>query len=258
MKTYNKIVGLIAGIAILFASCSKGGDQDGLRNGKAMLLMETKVDDIMKARYEYDSENRVTKIYGYDDAGTLITTLTYTYGSNGLLNTVEMKDTGGEVQSTETFNYGDDGKPTSSFLVTGDGGVLHTTSTTYTYSTGKLVEKTNIPGGFTTENTYTFDSKGNVQAIDTSMQGFWSSTIEFGDYDDKHTAGRYGNPYAWKYNSPNNYRSQKIRTPYEAGNQDIVFIYSYNGEGYPTKMEKYNKDDNQLIETYTYSYGSAN
>jgi hypothetical protein len=38
----------------------------------------------------------------------------------------------------------------------------------------------------------------------------------------------------------------------------LVFKYIYNNAGYPTKMEKYNNEDDQLIETYAYSYKSAN
>jgi hypothetical protein len=200
----------------------------------------------------------VTKVLSYDDAGALEATLIYTYGSNSRLSTVEMINIENEVEHTETFNYGEGSKLISSQTIIGQGGVLNTISTIYTYSTGELVEKTTIPGGFVTENTYTFDSKGNVLTIETSMQGLWSSTVEFGDYDDKHAAGIHGNPYTWKFNSPNNHRSQKIRASYEAGNQELVFKYIYNNAGYPTKMEKYNNEDDQLIETYAYSYKSAN
>lgn len=260
MKTVHmiqKAIGLYL-LALVAMACSKDGNNDSIPSGDKLLLTETKVDGTIEARYEYDGDGRLVKTHSYADDGSISNTLTYTYGGNDQLISVEMRNGEDEVDYTEIFSYGENGKPASSRIVIGAGGPDNTWSTTYTYHSNKIIERTVILDDYITETTYTSDSKGNTLTVETRTQGEWSATTEFGDYDDKNAPGANGNPYIWKYSSVNNHRLQKTSTAYGTGDQEWVFKYDYNNSGYPTKMEKYTKSDEQLIETYTYSYKSGN
>ena len=257
MKKNNKTLGLLFVVAIM-ASCVKGGNNDDLPNGSQLLLVESKMNDKISARYDYDSQNRLIKLYTHDDAGAHQTNVTYTYNNNGQLTAVEMVNVEGEVEYTETYTYGDGNRPTSSKTIFDPRDTENAITTTYSYSTNKVIEKTDIPGGYISEVTYTTNDKENLLSIETSSQGQWVSTTEFANYDNKHAAGKIGNPYSWKFNSPNNYQSEKTTTSFDAGNRDRIFKYTYNNDGYPTKMEIYNRTDNALVETHTYSYKTAN
>src|SRR5690606_40212685 len=67
----------------------------------------------------------------------------------------------------------------------------------------------------------------------SELEGQWASTTTYGDYDNKHATGRHGNPYRWKFNSPNNHRSEKTTSTYDGGNLERTLKYTYNNEGYP-------------------------
>ena len=257
MKINNKILVLSFAMAML-TSCTKDGNNDDLPNGDKLLLVETKMNDKVSARYDYDSQNRLVKLFTHDAAGVHQTNVTYTYNNNGQLAAVEMVNTGGEIEYTETYTYGNDNKPISSNTIFDPQDTENAITTTYSYSANKVVETANIPGGYTSETTYTTDDKGNLLSIEISSQGQWASTTLFGDYDNKHAAGKIGNPYDWKFNSPNNHQSEKTTASYDAGNRDRILKYTYNNDGYPTKMEIYNGEDNALVETHTYSYKAAN
>lgn len=257
MKTRSKILGLIFMVAAM-TSCSKDSDNDGLPDGDALLLVESKLNDIVSARYDYDSQNRLVKLYSHDEAGVHRTDITYRYNNNGQLASVEMVNVTGEIEYTETYTYEDGNRPTSSQTIFDPRDAENAITTTYSYSENKVVEKTNIPGGYTSEVTYTTGDNGNLLSIETSSDGQWVSTTSFEDYDNKHAAGRLGNPHAWKFNSPNNYQLEKTTTSFDAGNRERVLKYTYNSDGYPTKMEVYNREDNALVETHTYSYKAAN
>lgn len=250
------LIGLLV-IASVLTSCSKDSNNDGMLDGDKLLLTESKVDGKLRARYDYDARNRLVKLFTHNDVGTLQTTITYIYDNNSHLTWMEMVNSDGEIEYNEAYTYENGNRPVSSKTVFGQD-IENAIITTYTYAENKVVETANIPGGYTSEITYTTDDKGNLLSIETSSQGQWASTTLFGDYDNKHAAGRIGNPYDWKFNSPNNHQSEKTTASYDAGNRDRILKYTYNNDGYPTKMEIYNGEDNALVETHTYSYKAAN
>ncbi len=258
MKTTRKTMWLCL-VAIATVSCSKeGGIGGGGLTSDDLLLTESTVDGILKARYEYDGQNRLTTLHGYDDDGALQTTVTYTYNNKGLLTAAEITNVDLEIEYIETYTYGDSDRPTSSKTTFAPEDAGNVITTTFTYSANQTVELTAIPEGYTSETIYTYDNNGNLLSIAVSADGQQVSLIEYGDYDNKKAAGKNGNPYPWRFNSPNNYQSVKATTPYAASNYDRVHKYTYNGEDYPTKMEIYNREGNTLVETHTYSYKSAN
>ena len=257
MKTTCKMLALGCGIMVVLASCTKGDVNDGLSGGGNPLLMESKVDGKTRARYDYDGQNKLAKLYTHDEAGVHTTTITYRY-SDDLLSFVEMVNVSGAIEYTESYTYGNDNRPISSQTIFDPQDAENAINTTYSYSENKVIEKAVIPGGYTSEVTYTMDGKGNLLSIETSAQGQWTSTTTYADYDNKHAASRHGNPYRWKFNSPNNHRSDKTTSSYDAGNLERVLKYTYNNEGYPIKMEVYLNGSETVAETHEYVYKKAN
>lgn len=257
MKTNSKILGLIFMLAAL-TSCSKDGNNDSALDGDKLILTESRVDGELRSRYDYSAQNRLVKLYTHNDAGVHQTTVTYIYDNKGRLTMAEMVNVEGENEYTEMFTYGESDRPISSRTTFGSDHIENAIIKTYTYAQNKVVETSDIPGGYTSETTHTTDDKGNLVSIETTSEGQWVSTALFGDYDSKHAAGSIGNPYSWSSNSPNNHQSEKVTTSYDAGNRERILKYTYNTNGYPTKMEIYNREDNALVETFTYSYRAAN
>ncbi|TYR38442.1 hypothetical protein FXV77_03960 [Sphingobacterium phlebotomi] len=258
MKTIIQKTVVLFMVAVALGSCTRNDDinPDGDLPGD-LLLTESKVDGELRARYDYDAQNRLVKLYTHHNAEAPQTTIAYIYNNNGHLTWVEMVNSDGESEYNETYTYENGNHPVSSKTVFGQD-IENAIITTYTYAENKVVETANIPGGYTSEITYTTDEKGNLLSIETSSQEQWVSTTLFGDYDNKHAAGRGRNPYSWKFNSPNNHQSEKTTASYDTGNRDRILKYTYNNHGYPTKMEVYNREDNSLVETHTYTYKAAN
>ncbi len=257
MKTIKKTMWLCL-VAIALVSCSKEGGIGGDDlNGNELLLIESKMNGTLKASYEYDNQGRLIALHGYDDTGAHQSTITYTYNNKGLLTIAQMTNVQVEVEYTETYAYGDSNRPISSQITFASEDLENAITTTYTYSANSMVETSTIPGGYTSEVIYTYDASGNVLSVASSSDGQQVSITEYGDYDNKNTAGKHGSPYTWRFSGPNNYRSVKTTTSYAGGNYDRVLKYTYNSDGYPTKMEIYNREDNTLIETHTYSYKAA-
>lgn len=257
MKTTGKMLALGCGILVALASCTKGDVNDDLSGGGNLLLVESKIDGKTRARYEYDGQNKLAKLYTHDEAGVHTATVTYLY-SDDLLSFVEMINVSDDIEYTESYTYGSDNRPISSKTIFDPQDAENAINTTYSYPENKVIEKAVVPGGYTSEVTYTMDDKGNLLAIETSAEGQWASTTTYGDYDNKHAAGRHGNPYRWKFNSPNNHRSEKTTSTYDGGNLERTLKYTYNNEGYPIKMEVYPNDSETVAETHEYVYKKAN
>ncbi|SKB93586.1 hypothetical protein SAMN05660841_03146 [Sphingobacterium nematocida] len=264
MKTMiNKTIWLLF-IAVAVASCSKDDDCDpedenspcyvGVSSGDRLLLTEEKTNGKTEMRFEYNEQNQVVVRHVHGVEGSL-TTEHFTYNGNKMIK-LERK-TNGQFVMSEAYTYGAGDRPVSATWTDSD----VVANVLYEYVNNTVIEKVYTPEGGININSYTFDSNGeNLLKAEITAGGLLLSTIEYGDYDDKHY--RYtAYPWSWKSRSLNNARSQKLKAMGVEGGEisrDDIWKYTYNAAGYPTKAEVYDKASNTLIETREFTYKKAN
>ncbi len=249
-------------VAFAFTSCAKDDDNGGpdTGGGGQLLVTETKADGKTRARSDYDSQNRLKTIYLYNEEGDQIATITYTYDSRGRLSVVTNQPLEGSVAEVEEYTYGDGDKPVSMVQTVSGGADPIAYDWQFDYSSNKLVEtvtpRSPIHPPF--KNTYTYSDGGDLLSMEVTLNEVWASTVEYGDYDDKNTPDRLGNPYAWKFPNRHNYRTYKITNSDPGANVDRLLKYTYNDAGYPIKVETYNQGSDAVVETLEYIYKNAN
>lgn len=223
-----------------------------------LLLIEEKKNGKTDLKFEYDDQNRVIMryIYSYDAGVASILNDHFTYNNNGLLISVSHQK-GSEVIYREEFTYDRNDKPISGVLVYPKDGP--TGNMQYVYSGNKVIETITAKEGGSIINTYTFDDKGNPLVIEISGGNLVQTRQEFNNYDNKHY--RYTNyPWGWKLRSVNNAQSYKM-TAIGTGNVNVIldqtWEYTYNGAGYPTKIEVFDRQSKVLMETRTLSYKAS-
>lgn len=259
MKAINRLW-IIAALLLSAMSCSKDDDinPDGSGSGDLLLVTEFKNNGVTAGRYEFDDQNRMTIFHSYDTKGALAVTVTYTYDERDRVLLVTNMLADGTVTSTIEHAYtGSDDKPISA-VTTNYAGDAVAWDITYRYTDNQLTETIRQPAPAPEiVTTYTYNANGDLSSVKANLGGTWVGTTEYGDYDDKKSPSRLGNPYVWKIPSRHNFRS--IKTTQESGvTEDQSYKYTYNEAGYPVKAEVYDRATEELIETHEYSYKKAN
>jgi|SRR5690606_20585193 len=245
--------------ASTLVSCTKNEDVNphGGSRGGLLLLTEGKKDGVVAGRYEYNNDNLMTAFHTFAPDGTLESTIIYTYDEHGRVLLVTSKLGDGTVVGTTEHTYvGTDKMPTSATTVTYHGDAF-VSNMTYSYVGDQLIETITWPAPTPpTVTTYTYNDKGDISSVEASIGGIWAGTTEYGDYDDKNSPSRLGNPYEWKLPSRHNWRS--IKTIQSSGvTEGQVFKYTYNDADYPVKAEIYDHATGELLETHEYAYKKA-
>lgn len=252
-KNHKWVMVLCIGI-ITITGCKKSNTERIPSGENELLLSEIRLDDVLQQRLEYNDKNMVTKQLIYENDMHLLGSRTHVYNAENLLIRVIDEDTGSDV-SYEDYTYDPQGKPLSG-TITLEGKVIWNIS--FQVAKNKVSRSgVSIDGKTTSVSTLFFDDKGNLLKMDHLMNGAPMGTNEWFAYDDKKgAAGAIGDPVSMLFASPNNPTKERHTYPDRVVEYDLK--YSYNDAGYPTKMERFEKDTDNLVDVSTYKYIAAN
>ena len=232
-------------IAAAFTSCQKD------HNVKVKLLETLTEPYGAYGKFEYDSQNRLTKYSRYNSSGELLETRTLTYSGNDLVKAVfnsasfhEYTKIGNKITAiyssddTQTWDLNSDGLLAKSVLeIVGNSQVID-----YQYQKGNIVKYNYVytyaeGGTFKTFNEYKYDNKKSPMYSCTTPQ--WYLIYSFKDISSTNNMTEE----KWNVN-PNTGAG-----PYE----DVYkYIYEYDSDGYPTKRTiTLNNGSKEVIE-YAY------
>ena len=220
----------------LFTSCIENDDID---NGNLKLLETIKYDGQGYDKFEYDNQNRITKISSFGSNENLLEYITFHYSGNNYtvkLNnqgiTFEFNKKENKIIRTSTGTV--DGKPyTSTFTYTmelnGDGlpfKIIFETGNTnmYQYQSGNLIN--NSYSHLTGSNEFKYDDKKSpLYNSKTPKTWFWTKIGFWGFWD-----------HGLLLISKNNIIEAKNNT---VPLYDVVKYeeYSYDSDGFPTKCK---------------------
>jgi len=226
-------------VAATFTSCNKD-DYDKVK------LLETVTYPYGEYyKYEYDSQNRITKWSRYNSSGELIQTSTLTYSGNDLVQAVynsnvifEYTKSGNKITSTysgddsQTWDLNSEGQLVKYVAkIVGNSQVIE-----YLYQNGNIVKRNYVytyaeGGTFETITEYKYDNKKSPMYSCTTPQ--WYLISSFMDM-----------------NSTNNMIEQKW-TPASATGTDL-YEYEYDSDGYPTKRTKTINNGSKEVTEYVY------
>lgn len=241
---------------IILAGCKKSNDDSDTTPspGKGnLLLSEVRLDDVLLQRLEYNDKNLVAKQLIFENELHLLRSRTYVYNPKNLPIQV-IDETIGSGTVYEDYTYDAEGKPVSG-TITDKGKVIWNSN--FEVTKNKVVKNSVAWDGKTTNvTTLIFDDKGNLLKMDHLMNGTLAGTNEWFAYDDKKgAAGSIGDPMFMLYSSTNN--PTKERHSYLEQVMEYDLKYTYNDAGYPTKMERFEKGTDKLVDVSTYKYIAA-
>jgi len=257
----NYLVIAAFAISALFMSCDKTSNDDNVSDSENVQLLEmltysgdvsSDVANYVKyVKYEYDNQNRFTRILSYDKSEKLISTETFTYSEKDLvkvvyeeadnsnfIRTTEYAKKGGKItitrrsnQSTNvdtyTIDLNSDEFP-SKFESSGGGWSYVLTSQ---YQGGNLIKQTTIY-----KETGVSQSYSNTFKYDNNKSPFYHcKTPKWYMFYLFHMLGSKNN-YTWQYWS-------------EGG---IEYKYEYDNAGFPTKRTSKNSDGKEYVEEFKY------
>ncbi|MCL2074654.1 MAG: hypothetical protein FWH18_12080, partial [Marinilabiliaceae bacterium] len=199
-------------------------------------------------KFEYDSQNRLTKYSRYNSSGELLETRTLTYSGNDLVKTVfnsaqlhEYTKSGNKITAilssdvTQTWDLNNDGQLIKYVgEIVGNSQVLN-----YQYQNGNIVKYTYAytyaeGGTFATINEYKYDNKKSPMYNCTTPQ--WYLIYSFKDISTTN------NMIEEKWNIYPNTEVEPYEDVYE-------YIYEYDSDGYPTK-----RTSNESKDVIEYAY----
>ena len=227
---------IIAAITVsaAFTSCKKG-DND---NGKVQLLESITHENGFFTKFEYDAQNRLSKISDYDKDGAARRTETFTYSGTDLTKIVEEYHNISYIK-TETF--------TKSGNTIISKGTNNNDDYEYSYtltlnSYGYLIkEESADEHGFFSQD-YIYDNAGNMTK--RSSYEITGGEIRQGDadykYDKKIAPFRYCKTPQWYFSYRFRYRIGIYNNPteiiYGEDSKKSVCTYNYNSDDYPANV----------------------
>ena len=249
----NQLVIAALVVAAAFTSCGKD------ENGDKVKLLETIVrDDGSYLKFEYDNQNRITKVSRYHD-GEISWTETYTYNSAGDLVKVASDDgwEGEYVRNANTITLMYDGHEEGSVIINDNGYPIKVVQVDD--GCDDLDEDDEYGCISMIEFIFTFDSNNNVTKV----------TYVYDGVDDGGTEFKYDNTKSPFYHckTPKWALILFFLEEYEIGFTNNVieanahgglvkYEYKFNADGYPTERTATAKDEDgdevTWIETFTY------
>jgi len=226
-KNFKNLSVVAIVIAVAFSSCQKD-DNDNCK----VKLLETVTEPYGQYRkFEYDSQNRLTKYFKYNNSGELLETRTLTYSGNDLMkaefnSTViyEYTKSGNKITAipgTQTWDLNSDGQLVKYVMEIGGNSQI----TDFLYQNGNMVKDTYVynheAGG--TDNVieeYKYDDKKSPMYNCTTPQ--WYLIYSFIDI---------------MISTANNVTERKWSFDSDtwAGTGAVTHEYEYDNDGYPTK-----------------------
>jgi len=229
-------------ITVAFSSCQKD-DND---NGKIKLLETITQPNGEYGKYEYDSQNRLTKYSRYNRSSVLLETRTLTYSGNDLVKAVfnsstifEYTKSGNKItvinsSVTQTWDLNSDGQLVKYV------GILGSESQVidYLYQNGNIVKHTyayTYESGETYDviNEYKYDDKKSPMHNCTTPQ--WYLIYSFMDI---------------MISTTNNMTERKWTFDTNIGVETNA--YEYDSDGYPTKRITTYSNENKGVTDYIY------
>ena len=236
-------------MAMIFNSCSK--DEGGIDIPKYAKLLKMITNDNGSVLFEYDDQQRITKVIWSDQAGNPDLVDTYTHINNNVWVSNRWGysvffdfDNDGYIIGENGFRhmYADGHiktKSSNGYTRTKSENELGNISSSYTWTNGNL---TQIIGN-DVDCTYTYnnvENKLNVNIFD--MDGFG---IDYMIFDDGDTFTNFKGTFSKNY-----------PVTAKMGNHTATFSYTYDSEIYPTKIvvDRYNPLEGAKTITYTLTY----
>ncbi len=208
MKTMIKKTMVLFLAVFALAGCTKDDESCDPNNeespcyagpsGGKLLLIEQKINGKTIGKFEYDNQNRMIRNYPYGADGVNKTTISYTYDNNGRLSVTNHTNEDGENSAREEYSYGSGDRPVSMVQTTPNRPDDTPIDWQFTYNNDLLVSETATPreeDPLVLTMDYIYDNKGNLLSWEQKADGEWLTTIEYGDYDNKISFAKYGNPY---------------------------------------------------------------
>ena len=229
----------VAAIAVTaaFTSCQKDD------NIKVKLLETVTASNGEYGKFEYDSQNRLTKYSRYNSSGELLETRTLTYSGNDLVKAVfnsavvyEYTKSGNKITAiyssdgAQTWDLNSDGQLVKSALeIIGNYQVID-----YLYQNGNLVKYTYVynyaeGGTYETINEYKYDNKKSPMYNCTTPQ--WYLIYSFMDIS-----------------TTNNMTEEK----WSVNSDTYAYTYEYDSDGYPTKRAITHSNGSYDVTEYAY------
>ena len=253
----NRIVSnyLVFAISIAFISCNKADYDDSIIDDDTVQLLEMmlypdiidyytksltqcQIENAVKyTKYEYDNQNRITKISSYNKSETLVGTETFTYRENDLIKVVYEEPC---VQTIRTEEYTKEGKR---ITCTVKGGYLDYLGTrTYTFE----LNDDEFPTEFGNKNSdgsypliYQYQGGNLIRLINSGEQNY-SYTFK---YDKKKSPFYHCQTPSWymfyisyAFGSKNNLIQEiGVATENNKVYNKTDYKYEYDRNGFPTK-----------------------
>ena len=227
-------------------------------NGNGDLCEIEDVANNIKYRYEYDSLDRLCASYTVV-GGTVRVVSDYTYDGKSRVTeyTCGMAGaTGGSLGQTYGYTYNDTNGTLSSMTVTASG-VSDTLSFTYD-ALQRLTAKNTVRTGLTLAQTYSYKTiSGNRTStlISGLTQKINGSTTDSYTY----TYDSLGNITAINRNGTQSSYAYDIQNQLTASSEgNIRYVYTYDTYGNILSVQKYDDtDESVLLSTDTYTYGNS-
>ncbi len=216
-----------------FTSCSKDDDDDKNDSGEVKLLKEIISEGDLSFYFEYDSENRITKITQTDeyDGDTYTATITYSSSiiicswSDGYKYTYSLNEDG-YLEKTTDHN---------------EGTVIH-----YAYTNGLLSE--------------TWENEDKEESVQYKWQN--GNLVEISDeyMTEKYTYGNVANKLNisdvdvdYLYYLPfKGMTNANFPIGYSDGYSTSTYEYTFDEEGYPTRMTETYDTGEKYVTRFTY------
>ena len=247
------IVGLFFTAA--FTSCNKDDDDDNNGSDKVKLLETITYDGYTK--YEYDAQNRFTKISWYPDKVTATPreTHTFTYNSDDLVKVVIVE----AVVYVDTYEFAKNGnKITATFTQEYQNNVVGTYTKSFDLnSDGTLAKVLDSGDDESYEYSYQYQG-GNLTKMSykiTDKDGTFTGAAEF-KYDSKNSPFLHCKTPKWymiwwmeEEGSKNN-----VTEISWDDDEETVYTneYEYDSDGYPTKCTFKDEKGRSNVWEYTY------
>jgi len=205
---------------------------------KIKLLKTIAIGNGTQNHFEYDTQNRLTKIKHCRD-GDVIATIVFTYIDDKLVRVVSNdKYTTNFVHSGNIITATDARGGVSTYILDTNGNLAKWKWTDY--SEEDVMD-------------FVYDSAGN--AIKSTLFSQGSKVTDIRQYDNKIAPFRYCKAPKWylayNYRTISGFQNNHISSVGDNG-ISAVFTYEYDGDGFPTKRTSKNNYGGVQIETFTY------
>lgn len=256
---------LLVGLATTLTSCKK--DNDDAVNPSPQGCLVDRVTTPTAAgdsiQYSYDSENRVKKIQAFDKSGNSQGSTVYTYTSNKIVEA--NYDADNTVTDKVTYFLNSNNNVDYSVAVmkdaSGEDDLNNADTTWYSYNGDKQNTMratrnitTNILGITTSSydtTRYTYSSGGNLNKVEESINGAEPTTTVY-SYGSDDAKNELFTPESSEIRNLYGDSSKKLPISKSQNGSTLLYVYTFNSEGYPTRYEIKNGATTQ--ETYNISY----